>query len=70
MADEDTTESPYATEAGEVGKPVGPEDDASFHAPDFYDPKSGERISTPWDSDVQSQDPGIGEPGENEAATS
>lgn len=51
-------ESQYATEAGQVGKPVGPDHDQSFHAPDFYDPKTGKRIETPWDSEAQKADPG------------
>lgn len=60
MATKDTTEeSQYATEAGQVGKPVGPEHDASFSAPDFYDPKTGKRIETDWDTDVQRNDPGF-----------
>lgn len=52
-------ESAYATEAGQVGKPVGPEHDASFSAPDFYDPATGKRIETPWDSEQQKADPGF-----------
>ena len=61
---EATEESPYAKDADEVagGKPVGPEHDGSFHAPDFYDPKTGERIPTDWDSEAQKNDPGIGAP--------
>jgi len=57
-------ESPYAKTAEEAagGKPVGPEHDGSFSAPDFYDPKTGERISTDWDSEAQKNDPGIGAP--------
>jgi hypothetical protein len=53
-------ESPYATSAEEAkgGKAVGPEHDASFSAPDFYDPKTGKRVETPWDSEVQKNDPG------------
>jgi len=53
------TEEQYATEAGQVGKPVGPEHDASFSAPDFYDPKTGKRVETPWDSEQQKNDPGF-----------
>lgn len=56
-APEPTEESPYSTEAGD-GKPVGPEHDASFSAPDFYDPKTGKRVETPWDSEIQKNDPG------------
>jgi hypothetical protein len=52
-------ETQYATEAGQVGKPVGPEHDASFSAPDFYDPQTGKRIETPWDSEQQKNDPGF-----------
>lgn len=51
-------ESPY-TKDGTDGKPVGPEHDASFSAPDFYDPVSGKRIETPWDSGQQKADPGV-----------
>jgi len=55
-----TPEEPqYATEAGQVGKPVGPEHDGSFSAPDFYDPVSGKRVETPWDTEAQKADPGI-----------
>jgi hypothetical protein len=43
----------------QVGKPVGPEHDGSFHAPDFYDPKTGKRIETDWDTDAQRNDPGF-----------
>jgi len=57
-ASEPTEEAQYATEAGQVGKPVGPEHDASFSAPDFYDPKTGKRVETPWDSEQQKADPG------------
>jgi hypothetical protein len=55
------TESQYATTAEEAkgGKAVGPEHDASFSAPDFYDPKTGKRIETPWDSEIQKNDPGF-----------
>jgi hypothetical protein len=59
MATKDKEESPYATEAGQVGKPVGPEHDGSFSAPDFYDPETGKRIETPWDSEQQKADPGF-----------
>lgn len=54
-------ESPYAKNAEEAkgGKAVGPEHDASFHAPDFYDPKTGKRIETPYDSEQQKADPGF-----------
>jgi hypothetical protein len=54
-------ESPYATTAEEAkgGKAVGPEHDGSFHAPDFYDPKTGKRIETPWDTEAQKADPGF-----------
>lgn len=51
-------ESQYATGPDQVGKPVGPEHDASFSAPDFYDPKTGKRVETPWDSEQQKNDPG------------
>jgi hypothetical protein len=50
-------ESEY-TKDGKDGKPVGPEHDASFSAPDFYDPKTGKRVETPWDSEQQKNDPG------------
>jgi hypothetical protein len=55
-------ESQYAKNAEEVrfGKPVGPEHDASFHAPDFYDPKTGKRIPTEYDTEAQKADKGIG----------
>jgi len=60
MATKDTQEeSQYATEAGQVGKPVGPEHDASFSAPDFYDPQTGKRIETDWDTEAQKNDPGF-----------
>jgi hypothetical protein len=61
MATKDTApeESQYATEAGQVGKPVGPEHDGSFSAPDYYDPKTGKRIETDWDSEAQKADPGF-----------
>lgn len=36
-----------------VGDPVGPDVDGSFHAPDFFDPKTGKRIATDWDSPGQ-----------------
>jgi hypothetical protein len=54
-------DSPYAKDAEEAkgGKAVGPEHDKSFHAPDFYDPKTGKRIETPWDSEQQKADPGF-----------
>jgi hypothetical protein len=57
---EPTDESPYATTAEEAkgGKPVGPEHDGSFSAPDFYDPQTGKRIETDWDSEQQKADPG------------
>lgn len=65
MATKDTKEEKaYQSEKGEVGKPVGPEHDGSFSAPDFYDPESGERIATDWDSEAQKADKGIGKPGE------
>jgi hypothetical protein len=51
-------ESQYTTD-GTDGKPVGPEHDASFSAPDYYDPKTGKRIETPWDSEQQKNDPGF-----------
>lgn len=51
-------ESPYTTD-GTDGKPVGPEHDASFSAPDFYDPVTGKRVETPWDSEQQKADPGF-----------
>jgi Cu/Zn superoxide dismutase len=49
-------ESAYAQSAEELraGKPAGPEHDGSFHAPDFFDPKTGKRHDTPWDSPGQS----------------
>lgn len=47
------------TADGTDGKPVGPEHDASFHAPDFYDPKTGKRIETDWDTEQQKADPGV-----------
>jgi hypothetical protein len=58
---EPAEESPYATSAEEAkgGKPVGPEHDGSFSAPDYYDPKTGKRIETPWDSEQQKNDPGF-----------
>jgi hypothetical protein len=61
MATKDTEESPYAKDAEEAkgGKAVGPEHDASFHAPDFYDPKTGKRIETPYDTEQQKNDPGF-----------
>jgi hypothetical protein len=56
-----TEESAYAKDAEEAtgGKAVGPEHDQSFHAEDFYDPKTGKRIETPWDSEQQRNDPGF-----------
>jgi hypothetical protein len=56
-----SNESAYATTAEEAkgGKPIGPEHDESFHAPDFYDPKTGKRIETPYDSEQQKADPGF-----------
>jgi hypothetical protein len=51
-------ESPYTSD-GTDGKPIGPEHDASFSAPDYYDPKTGKRIETPWDSEIQKNDPGF-----------
>lgn len=60
-------ESPYTTD-GTDGKPVGPEHDASFSAPDFYDPATGKRIETAWDSEAQKADPGVGEAPVVEAA--
>jgi hypothetical protein len=63
MTTKDTTteESPYATDTDEdqTGKPVGPEHDASFSAPDFYDPQTGKRVETPWDTEAQKNDPGF-----------
>jgi hypothetical protein len=60
MATKDASEeAQYATEAGQVGKPVGPEHDASFSAPDFYDPKTGKRIETDWDTEAQKADKGF-----------
>jgi hypothetical protein len=50
--------SAYATGPDQPGKPVGPEHDGSFHAPDFYD-ENGQRIETDWDTDQQKADPGI-----------
>ena len=49
-------ESPYAQTAEELkgGKPAGPEHDGSFHAPDFFEPGTGKRYDTPWDSPGQS----------------
>lgn len=55
--DTSSDESPYTSD-GTDGKPTGPEHDASFSAPDFYDPKTGKRIETDWDSEVQRNDPG------------
>jgi hypothetical protein len=54
-------EPQYATNAEEAkgGKAVGPEHDASFSAPDFYDPKTGKRVETDWDSEQQKADPGF-----------
>lgn len=54
-------EAQYATgdDEDQAGKPVGPEHDASFSAPDFYDPQTGKRVETPWDSELQKQDPGF-----------
>jgi hypothetical protein len=54
-------DSPYARNAEEAkgGKAVGPEHDDSFSAPDYYDPKTGKRIETPWDSEQQKADPGF-----------
>lgn len=49
-------ESQY-TKDGTDGKPVGPEHDQSFSAPDFYDPKTGKRIETAWDSEAQKSMP-------------
>ena len=53
-------EAPYAKDADEAkgGKAVGPEHDASFSAPDYYDPKTGKRVETPWDTEQQKADPG------------
>jgi hypothetical protein len=58
---EPAEEAPYAANAEEAkgGKAVGPEHDASFAAPDFYDPKTGKRIETDWDSEIQKNDPGF-----------
>jgi len=55
MTKEEKAESGYAKDAVELkgGKPAGPEHDGSFHAPDFYDPVTGKRIETPWDSPGQ-----------------
>ena len=49
----------YAKDADEArgGKAVGPQHDGSFHAPDFYDPKTGKRIPTDWDDEVQANLP-------------
>lgn len=66
VSDTGTGDSAYQTEDAETGKPIGPEHDGSFSAPDFYDPESGERIGTPWDSEQQKADKGIGKPGETE----
>jgi hypothetical protein len=63
----DVEASPYATGPDEVGKPVGPEHDKSFHVEDFYD-ENGQRIATDWDSEAQKNDPGI-QGGEPEART-
>jgi hypothetical protein len=54
-------ESTYAVDGDpdQVGKPVGPEHDQSFHAPDFYDPKTGKRIETDWDTEAQKNDKGF-----------
>lgn len=52
-------ESQYATGPNQTGKPVGPEHDGSFSAPDFYDPKTGKRIETAWDTEAQKNDPGF-----------
>lgn len=53
-------ETQYSTGKPEdAGKPVGPEHDQSFSAPDFYDPQTGKRIETPWDSEAQKNDPGF-----------
>lgn len=48
---------PYARDAEELrgGKPAGPEHDGSFHAPDFFDPKTGKRYETDWDSPGQAE---------------
>lgn len=56
-------ESGYAKNADEArgGKAVGPEHDGSFHAPDFFDPKTGKRIATDWDSPGQADV--VGDPG-------
>lgn len=58
----DEEETQYATGPDQWGKPVGPEHDGSFHAVDFYDPETGERIPTDWDSEQQKADPGIEPP--------
>jgi len=57
-SDAPAEESQY-TKDGKDGKPVGPEHDGSFSAPDFYDPVTGKRIETPWDSEAQKADPGF-----------
>lgn len=66
MAKSTPAEESAYTKDGKDGKPVGPEHDASFSAPDFYDPASGKRIETPWDSEQQKADPGV-EPAPAEA---
>ena len=58
----EVAESQYASGPGEVGKPVGPEHDKSFHVENYYDPATGERVATEWDTPHQEQDPGIGTP--------
>ena len=60
MATKNTSaeESQYTTD-GTDGKPVGPDHDGSFSAPDYYDPKTGKRIETAWDTEAQKADPGI-----------
>lgn len=59
MPTKDTSEESQYTSDGTDGKPVGPEHDASFSAPDYYDPKTGQRIETPWDTEAQANDPGF-----------
>lgn len=57
---ESKEETQYSTGKPEdAGKPVGPEHDQSFSAPDFYDPQTGKRIETDWDSEAQKNDPGF-----------
>lgn len=55
---EPAEEAQYSKD-GKDGKPIGPEHDASFSAPDYYDPKTGKRVETPWDTEAQKNDPGF-----------